>query len=254
MVASDNLHHGEEPPISGTHGSGTIFLSHCSLRCRYCQNYPISHLGNGNHTTPKQLAGMMLRLQNRGAHNINFVTPSHYLVPILEAIDLAAGNGLKVPLAWNCSGYESLVALQLLDGVIDIYMPDAKFSTSDAAAHCCNAPDYPEINRAALREMYRQVGDLQIDDGLAVRGLIIRHMVLPQGLAGSREVLRFIREELSADVYIALLAQYFPAYQALEDPQLNRGITREEYSEVFDIMEEYGLETGLSQEMDGERY
>lgn len=249
MVASDNLHFGEEPPISGTRGSGTIFLSHCALRCRFCQNYPISHLGTGRRVSPADLATMMLRLQTKGAHNINFVTPSHYLPQIIAGVELAARDGLRMPLVWNCSGYEEVSALQLLDGIVDIYLPDAKYAEAEAAACCSGAPDYVPVNRAALKEMHRQVGELEIVDGLAVRGLLLRHLVLPDELAGSRAVLTFIRDELSPRTYLAVLSQYFPAFQAVDDPRLGRGVSRAEYEAVLAVVEELGLEVGLIQDV-----
>ncbi len=248
-IASDNLHFGEEPPITGTGGSGTVFLSHCTLRCHYCQNWPISHLGNGVTVTPAELAEKMVALQSRGAHNINFVTPSHYIGPILAALDAAVPLGLTVPVVWNCSGYEALDALALLDGVVDIYLPDAKHATADAARTCCATPDYPEVNRAALQEMWRQVGKLQCDEaGIAVRGLMVRHLVLPHDLAGSRAVLRWLHDELSPDVYVCVMSQYFPAHDARRHPQLARKLTADEYLAALEALEECAFTDGLTQE------
>ena len=197
-VASANLHWGEEPPLVGEGGSGTIFFSHCSLRCCFCQNYPISHLGNGRSVDGAGLARMMLDLQERGAVNINLVTGSHFLPQIMEALPMAIEGGLHLPLVYNCGGYESLEALRLLDGIIDIYLPDAKYGQARLAQLYSKAPDYVEVNRAALKEMYRQVGDLQVDEkGRAVRGLIVRHLILPNQIGNTRSVLSFLASALN---------------------------------------------------------
>lgn len=248
-VSSANLHRGEEPPLSGSRGSGTIFFTHCNLRCLFCQNYPISHLGHGEPASPDELANMMLRLQDRGAHNINFVTPTHVTPFILEALSRAVVKGLKIPLVYNCGGYESLAALKQLDGVVDIYLPDMKYNDNEAAQRISKAPDYVEHNRAAIREMHRQVGDLVLDrEGIAKRGLIIRHLVLPRGLAGSRGVLEFIAREISPRTAISLMSQYFPAHRAFEDPDLARRLDPEEYAEACAALEEFELENGWVQE------
>lgn len=247
-VSSFNDHHGEEPPISGTHGSGTIFLTHCSLACAFCQNYPISQLGNGAEVSCERLADMMLRLQSRGCHNINFVTPTHFMPQILEAVLLAARAGLRLPLVWNSSGYDSLDALRLLDGVVDIYLPDSKYSNDANALKYSGAPEYTRHNRAALREMFRQTGALRMDpDGVAVRGLIIRHLVLPGDASGTDEVFRFIARELGTDVYMSIMEQYFPAHRAAKFPEINRRITEEEYEAALDSAERHGLDRGWVQ-------
>jgi len=247
-VSSYNAHFGEEPPISGDHGSGTIFLTHCNLRCVFCQNYPISHLGHGNPAPPERMAGMMLRLQDRDCHNINFVTPTHFMPQILAAVDIAAKDGLEIPIVYNCGGYESLAALELLDGVVDIYMPDMKYGGSEAPEEFSGCADYPERNREAVREMFRQAGPLEMDEGgIATRGLMVRHLVLPENLAESRKVLEFIARELSPDVYISVMEQYFPAYRAADHEKLGRGITRAEYKEVLDIVDELGFTNGWIQ-------
>jgi putative pyruvate formate lyase activating enzyme len=248
-VASCNLHHGEEPPISGTRGSGTIFFTHCNLRCHFCQNYPISQLGNGNETNARELAAMMLSLQNKGAHNVNFVTPSHVVPQIIEALVIAVEDGFRLPLVYNCSGYDGTDALTLLDGIIDIYMPDLKYATDRAADYCSAAPDYPKHARAAILEMHRQVGNLQLDhEEIAQRGLLIRHLLLPHDLSSTREVLRFIAEEVDRKTYISLMRQYFPAHRAPGMEKLNRKITRSEYREALDCLELYGLKRGWTQE------
>jgi putative pyruvate formate lyase activating enzyme len=249
VVASDNLHFGEEPPISGTRGSGTVFFGGCSLGCSFCQNYPISHLRNGNRVTLPGLAGMMLKLQERGAHNINFVTPTHFSPQILGALAIAYANGLTIPLVWNSSGYETVELLELLDGVVDIYMPDMKFADPESAGRLTGARDYPEVNRLAILEMHRQVGLLELDeDGIAKKGLIIRHLVLPANLAGTDEVLRFIAEKISRRTSISLMSQYFPAHQALNQPPLDRPVTVEEYAQARESLERHGLTEGWVQE------
>ncbi len=248
-IASATLHRGEEPPISGTRGSGTIFFSWCTLRCRFCQNFPISQLGNGEELSTGSLAERMLRLQRSGAHNINLVTPGHYLPQILAALWLAIPKGLRLPLVWNSNGYETVDALALLDGIVDIYLPDMKYADEEPAVRFSSAPGYRDINRAAIREMFRQVGQLQMDEeGIAHRGLIIRHLVLPEGAAGSRETLRWIAETVGTETHVALMNQYFPAYQAESTPGLQRKISNEEYAEAVEALHEYGLENGWVQD------
>ena len=247
-VSSHNSHPGEEPPLSGTRGSGTIFLTHCNLACVFCQNYPISQLGNGNEVSCERLAGMMLSLQQRGCHNINFVTPTHYMPQILKGILLAATRGLRVPIVWNCGGYESVQALELLHGVVDIYLPDAKYGCDENAEKFSGAPGYTAVNRAALKEMYRQVGGLSLDGhGVAERGLIIRHLVLPGDIARTRDVFAFIAAELGADVYLSIMDQYFPAHRAASVPALSRPISPREYQAALDAAEEFGLDRGWIQ-------
>lgn len=242
VVASFHPHFGEEAPLVGYGGSGTIFFSWCNLRCQYCQNYEISQLGEGTEVEPEEIAAMMLRLQAMGCHNINFVSPSHVVAPILAATLIAAQVGLRVPLVYNTGGYDSLTALQLLDGVIDIYMPDMKYSDANLARKYSKIRDYPTVNRAAVKEMHRQVGDLQLDErGIARRGLLVRHLILPGDLAGTREVLRFLAEEISRNTYINLMTQYRPCYQAATFPELNRRITREEFGRAVQWAEELGL-------------
>lgn len=248
-IASANVHHGEEPPISGTKGSGTIFLSWCSLHCRFCQNFPISQQGNGTDLTTLELAERMLGLQRRGVHNINFVTPTHFLPQILAALRLAIPRGFRLPIVWNSSGYEKEDALRLLDGVVDIYLPDMKYAAEEPAVRFSSAPGYREANRRAVAEMLRQVGHLKLDDeGIAERGLIIRHLVLPEGGAGSRDTLSWIAGNLGIDTHIALMNQFFPAHRAVETPGIHRKITDEEYGEAVEALEEYGLENGWVQD------
>lgn len=248
-IASANAHHGEEPPISGEKGSGTIFLSWCSLQCRFCQNFPISQQGNGTDLTTLELAERMLGLQRRGVHNINFVTPTHFLPQILAALWLAIPRGFRLPIVWNSSGYEKVDALRLLDGIVDVYLPDMKYAEEEPAVRFSSAPGYRETNRRAVAEMLRQVGHLKLDDeGIAERGLIIRHLVLPEGGAGSRETLAWITGNLGTETHIALMNQFFPAHRAVETPGIHRKITGEEYDEAVEALEAYGLENGWVQD------
>lgn len=254
VVASWNAHPWEEPPISGTKGSGTIFFTYCTARCVFCQNYPISQLGIGQQVTVQRLAEMMLELQARGCHNINLVTPTHFVPQILAALALAVEEGLRLPLVYNSSGYEAVETLRLLDGIVDIYLPDAKYADDEVARRLSGFRGYVEANRAALKEMFRQVGaELLLDEnGLALRGMIIRHMVLPEGLAGTQEVLAWIARELSPSIHISLMSQYFPAHKAVGDPVLGRKITDEEYLEALAAFDALGLERGWRQEYDEE--
>jgi putative pyruvate formate lyase activating enzyme len=248
-IASANVHRGEEPPISGTQGSGTIFLSGCSLKCMFCQNFPISQLGNGEEIATGELATRMLRLQRQGVHNINFVTPTHYLPQILAALWLAIPRGFSLPVVWNSSGYEKVDALQLLDGVVHVYLPDMKYADEPSAVEFSAAPGYRDCNRSAVGEMLRQVGHLQLDDdGIAQSGLIVRHLVLPGGAAGSRVTLAWIAEHLGAETHIALMNQYFPAHRAVSSGILGRKINDAEYDAAVAALEEFGLENGWVQD------
>ncbi len=242
IVHGYGAHHGEERPLRGWAGSGTIFFSWCNLRCVFCQNWEISQKGIGTEVDADTLAGMMLRLQEEGCHNINLVTPSHVVAQVLEALLIAARSGLHVPLVYNTGGYDSPEALALLDGVVDIYMPDMKYGDSTIARRYSHVPDYWEINRAAVREMHRQVGDLLVDDrGLAQRGLLIRHLVLPDDLANSEKVLAFIASEISPATYVNVMRQYHPCYRASETPPLDRPITNEEYRRALEMARQLGL-------------
>ena len=242
VVYSYGAHHGEEDVLRGWNGSGTIFFSGCNLRCEFCQNWDISQKRAGREATAEELAAMMLDLQAQGCHNINFVSPSHVVAQILEATLIAARHGLKLPLVYNTGGYDSPESLALLDGVIDIYMPDMKYGDSAIAHRYSHVRDYWEINQAAVREMHRQVGYLQLDEnGLAYRGLLVRHLVLPNGLAGTEKVLAFIAREISTNTYLNLMDQYYPCYRAGEIPELSRPISEEEYREALDIARRLGL-------------
>jgi len=253
MVSSFHAHFGEEPPISGHKGSGTIFFTHCSLRCVFCQNHPISQAGAGKEVSTEKLAGMMLKLQVECCHNINFVTPTHYMPEILEAVFIAKEKGLNVPLVYNCGGYESMEALEILDGIIDIYMPDMKYSDNSAAKKYSNAPDYSDINKKAVKEMYRQAGDLKIEKGIAMKGLLIRHLILPENLAASREIFEFIARELSPNIYVNIMAQYYPCYvgNGLKPfpTEIDRRITAKEYMEAIRLAKGAGLKNGFRQVM-----
>jgi putative pyruvate formate lyase activating enzyme len=242
VVSSFGPHFGEEDPLRGYRGSGTIFFAWCNLNCQYCQNYDISQLGHGQEVEPEEIASMMLALQARGCHNINFVSPTHVVAPILAALLIAAEAGLHLPLVWNTGGYDSLEALQLLDGVVDIYMPDMKYADADAGYRYSRVREYPAVNQAAVKEMHRQVGDLVLDEqGIALRGLLIRHLVLPGGLAGTAEIARFLAEEISPDTYINVMDQYRPCYRAHEYPPLNRPITAAEYEAAVEAARQAGL-------------
>ena len=243
VVSSYGPHFGEEAPLVGISGSGTIFFSYCNLRCMFCQNYSISQLGQGRVATKGEIAKMMLALEERGCHNINLVTPTHVVPQILEALEIAVGLGLSIPLVYNCGGYESVEILELLDGIVDIYMPDMKYSNERNARRFSGVKDYPEANRAAVKEMHRQVGDLQIDErGVARRGLLIRHLVLPNGVAGTEGVVRFIAEEISRNTYLNVMAQYYPAHRAFKLTALSRPLRNEEFLEAVNIARGHGLE------------
>ncbi|HHS96811.1 MAG TPA: radical SAM protein [Chloroflexi bacterium] len=242
VVASYGPHFGEEDPLRGHRGSGTIFFSWCNLNCQYCQNYDISQLGHGEEVEPEELASMMLSLQAQGCHNINLVSPSHVVAPILAAVLIAAEAGLRLPLVYNTGGYDSMEALRLLDGVVDIYMPDMKYADEEIAYRYSRVRNYPAVNRAAVKEMHRQVGDLVLDEqGIALRGLLVRHLVLPGGLAGTPEIARFLAEEVSRDTYINVMDQYRPCYRAHQYPPLDRPITPQEYEEAVEAARRAGL-------------
>lgn len=241
-VSSHSPHFGEERPLVGAGGSGTIFLTHCNLRCSFCQNYSISHLGEGREVSFDRLARMMIELQRLGCHNINFVTPTHFVPQILKALALAIEAGLRIPLVYNSSGYDAVETLALLDGIVDIYMPDIKFATAAPAAEYCDAANYPEVARLAIKEMHRQVGDLVLDrNGIARRGLLVRHLVLPEGLAGTREAMRFLAAEISRNTYVNIMDQYYPCGEVLPSSALGRRITMEEYEEAVRAAKEEGI-------------
>ncbi len=242
VVSSYSPHFGEESPLVGSGGSGTIFLTHCNLLCVFCQNYEISHLGQGVETDAGQLSSMMISLQRQGCHNINFVTPTHVVPQIIEALPKAVEKGLTVPLVYNSSGYDSVETLQLLDGVFDIYMPDFKFWTRDSGKRFAKAPDYPDVARKAIKEMHQQVGDLVInEEGFAVKGLLVRHLVMPGGLDETREILRFLAQDVSRNTYVNVMDQYRPCGKAHQYPPLDRRLTNEEFREALRLAEDAGL-------------
>ena len=242
VVASYGPHGGEEECLSGSRASGTIFFSRCNLHCVFCQNWDISHRGSGREVEPAELAARMLELQGDGCHNINFVSPSHVVAPILAAVEIAARRGLRLPLVYNTGGYDSPEALALLDGVIDIYMPDMKYGDSALARRYSKVPGYVEANRAAVKEMHRQVGDLVTDDrGIARRGLLVRHLVMPDDIAGTDEVMAFLAEEVSRETYVNLMDQYRPCYRADEYPELGRPVTSDEYRQALETAARHGI-------------
>ena len=242
LVASFGPHFGEEAPLVGHHGSGTVFFSGCSLRCVFCQNYEISHLVEGREVPAERLAGIFLSVQRMGCHNLNLVTPTHVTPQILEALSLAAPSGLSIPVVYNCGGYESVDTLRELEGVVDIYMPDVKFLDAEPAGRYCEAPDYPEVVQAALREMARQVGPLVLDrHGIARRGLLVRHLVMPGEASTTRKVIDFLAHEIGTDTYVNLMDQYRPCGRALEFPEIGRRTQADEWRDARD----YALEKGL---------
>jgi putative pyruvate formate lyase activating enzyme len=242
VVSGYDAHFGEESPLVGRHGSGTIFFSHCNLLCNFCQNYHTSHLGEGQEVNPEQLAACMLQLQQMGCHNINFVTPSHVVPQILSALAIAAQKGLNLPLVYNSGGYDSVETLKLLEGAVDIYMPDFKFRDDKIARMTCNAADYAQVAQKAVQEMHRQVGDLVVDgNGIAQKGLLLRHLVMPDNLAGTREVMKFIAEQISTNTYVNIMDQYRPCGKAADIPELARSITSQEYENAVREAMEMGI-------------
>jgi len=251
-VCSYMPHHGEEPPISGMRGSGAIFFSHCNMACVYCQNYEFSQLGQGREVDFEELAKIMLELQGMGCHNINLVTPTHVLPQILKALESAIPKGLKIPIVYNTGGYELPEIIKLLEGIVDIYLPDMRYADSEAAVKYSSAPDYPEYNQAAVKEMQRQAGVARMDnEGIIKSGLVIRHLVLPNNLSGTDKIMRFIKEDISEDTYISLMSQYLPYHKAAEFSEICRRLQHKEYEEAKLIMQRYGLYNGWIQESYG---
>jgi putative pyruvate formate lyase activating enzyme len=249
-ISSYHQHFGEEPPLVGRHGSGTIFLTHCNLHCVFCQNYEISQLGVGRKTTIEDLADMMIRLQERGCHNVNFVTPTPWVPQIVAALGVAHEKGLDLPIVYNCGGYESVKTLRMLEGIVDIYMPDIKYADNTFAARYSSAEDYWDIVRPALKEMHRQVGDLLVQDGIAKKGLLIRHLVLPNNKAGSRRCFEFICQNLSNRTVVNVMAQYYPTHKAGQYAEINRRITTQEYREAIEELRRLDLDAGFRQTID----
>lgn len=252
-VYSFFAHHGEEPPISGENGSGTIFFSHCNMACLYCQNYEFSQIeGPGKPMAASELAKVMLELQGKGCHNINLVSPTHVIPQILEALLIAVPEGLKIPLVYNTGGYESAETIKLLEGIVDIYLPDMRYADPALSKQYSCAPDYPKHNREAVKEMHRQVGIASMNEqGIMEKGVIVRHLVLPENISGTDRIMKFLAEEISPETYISLMSQYTPYYKALETPRINRRVTVEEYEKAQDIMEACGLANGWTQDAGG---
>lgn len=257
IVGSFFPHFGEEDCLRGRNGSGTIFFSMCNLRCVFCQNYDISQSGEGLETKPEHLAEMMVELQLRGCHNINLVTPEHVVPQFLEALPIAVRSGLNLPIVYNTSAYDSMESLELLDGVVDIYMPDFKFWDEDLSVKYMKAKDYPVSARRAIKEMHRQVGDLVLNDqGLAQRGLMIRHLVMPGEIAGTKEIMQFIATEISTNTYVNVMAQYYPAGKVNADqyPDINRNIEKSEYDAAINAARNAGLHRLDPRELSGRRF
>jgi putative pyruvate formate lyase activating enzyme len=245
-------HYGEEPPISGERGSGVIFFSNCNMACVYCQNYEFSQLGEGREVDFLELARLMLQLQDMGCHNINLVTPTHVMPQILKALSLAIPKGLKIPLVYNTSGYELVEIIKLLDGIVDIYLPDMRYADNNMAIKYSSATGYSGYNQEAVGEMHKQVGVAKIDNkGIINKGLIIRHLVLPNNISGTDEVMKVITQELCENTYISLMSQYLPCYKAGQIKELSRRVTYEEYEGAKQIMQRYALNNGWFQEFHG---
>ncbi len=252
VIYSYIAHHGEEPAISGRNGSGTIFFTHCNMKCVYCQNYIFSQLDNGSEVSIEGLASIMLKLQGMGCHNINLVSPTHFVPQILMSLKIAIEKGLDIPIAYNTSGYDSLDTIKLLDGIVDIYMPDMRYSDNRMAKRYSDAPDYVDHNRVCIIEMQRQVCDLVLNEkGIAIKGLIIRLLVLPDDISGTADSLKFIKEKVSRNTYFSIMSQYYPTYKAHNFKELSRGITKEEYEIKVDEAQRIGLNNGWIQEMPG---
>ncbi len=242
MVSSYGLHFGEEDCLVGWGGSGTIFFTNCNLLCNFCQNYTISHLGQGEEVSDEQLAAIMLKLQEQGCHNINLVTPTHVVPQIVNAIQIACSQGLKIPIVYNSGGYDKVAILRLLEEIVDMYMPDFKFSDPTIADETCNAPDYFEIAKMAIAEMHRQVGDLKIDrSGIAWRGLLIRHLVMPGDVAGTDKIMEFIASEISENTFINIMSQYHPCATVKQGSVLDRPVSTDEYRRAREIARSKGL-------------
>lgn len=253
-ISSAHLHFGEEPPISGTNGSGTIFFNHCNMRCVYCQNYKFSQIEDGKEFEVDELADLMISLQRKGAHNINLVTPTHYAAHIANAVIEARERGLNIPLVYNSSGYEKVETLRMLDGLIDIYLVDMRYGDDHAARKYSSCENYVEANEKAVIEMHGQVGDLELSEsGVAKRGVIIRHLILPHNLSHPENIFGFISESIGADTYVSLMSQYYPAYKALDFSEISRRINKKEYDDTVPLLHEYNLKKGwVQQHMGGE--
>ena len=249
-IFSYGPHHGEEPPLSGVNGSGTIFFANCNMDCCYCQNYRFSHASEecASEDNVESLARKMLKLSQQGCHNINLVSPTHYLYWIVGAIENAIKNSFQLPIVYNTGGYDTLKAIKLLDGIVDVYLQDMRYSSSEMAKKFSSAPKYVENNRSLVKEMFRQKGELEVDeDGIATGGVIVRLLILPQGASGVIDTLRFLKEEVSTKIYLSVMSQYYPTYKAQELPQINRTISKEEYDEVVEAVNDLGFQNGWIQ-------
>lgn len=254
-IASFNIHHGEEPPISGLKGSGTIFFSGCNMKCVYCQNYPISQFKYGKENTIEELSDIMLNLKNENAHNINLVTCNHYIPQILEALKIVKERNLNIPIVYNSSGFDSLETIKLIKDYVDIYLVDMRYSNDEYALKYSKVYNYVEINRKAVIEMFNQKGNLITNDyGVAQKGIIIRLLILPNNISGTIETLNFIKENFGNEVYVSVMDQYFPTYKAKEINELNRRINKQEYKQVVDTVNNLGFNNGWIQKSLSERY
>ncbi|MFC1646285.1 radical SAM protein [Candidatus Omnitrophota bacterium] len=252
VICSFMPHHGEEPPISGSRGSGTIFLSFCNLKCQYCQNYSFSQNGEGEEVSLEKLSELMLYLQNSNCHNINFVTPTHVMPQILKALYMAIEKGLNIPIVYNTSGYELPEMIKILDSIVDIYLVDMRYADNQHSEKYSKASNYPYYNQEAVKEMYMQVGDAEIDkEGIMKKGLLVRHLVLPNNISGTEKIMQFLSKEISKKTSISIMSQYSPYYQAYKYPELSRRITKEEYQAAIDCLSKYGLENGWIQDSRG---
>lgn len=252
IVASYCIHRGEEPVISGFRGSGTVFFANCNLSCLFCQNYEISQEKNNKfrEVTKEELSEIYLELENKGVHNINLVSPSHIVPHAVEALSIAAKKGFSIPVVYNSNGYDSVETLKLLEGIVDIYMPDLKYLDDYVAKELSNVPNYSVFAKSAIKEMWKQVGKLVYDEkGIAVKGLLVRHLVLPNNLSQSSDVIKFLAQEINKNVAISLMAQYYPTYKAFKNPQLNRPITKKEYEKVLETLYYFGLSEGFIQKL-----
>ncbi len=249
-IALYSTHNFEEPCISGTKGSGTVFFSNCNLNCVYCQNYEISQLGRGKEITVQELANIFLKQQENEVENINLVTPTSYVLQIIEAIKIAKSKGLKIPIIYNTNGYEKVETLKLLEGYIDVYLPDLKYAENEISKKYSNVNNYFEIATKAIKEMVRQVGSPKLNDnGIIEKGVIVRHLVLPNNIQNSKKVLKWIKENLPSEIFVSIMAQYFPTYKAKEIKDLNRKLTKEEWQEIEDFVYELEIENGYMQEL-----
>jgi putative pyruvate formate lyase activating enzyme len=252
IVYSYSPHHGEEPPLSGSRGSGTIFFAHCSMKCVYCQNYRFSQIIEpAKPISHEKLADIMLELESLGCHNINLVTPTHYAYQVAKALEIALSKSLDIPIVYNTGGYDSIELIKLMDGIVDVYLPDMRYYEGELSGKYSSAPDYPENNRKIIKEMFRQAGKLEMDqNGVAIKGVVVRLLILPNSISGTIDTLRFLKNEVSTDIYLSVMSQYQPAYKASNFSGLSRRINQEEYRAVVDEVENLGFANGWIQGFD----